>query len=188
MPDLDEARFASRVQIEADAGGLSCRRTRFPGGVRFAVRRAFIRLDDSDLSVPSLLTGRAFRPAETAGLAPGSINFTDLPNWSVRKLDKHLRESGTVTNPAEAPERPKLLSVQRANVAGLVVGDVHLVHCRFAGAHNLDQLRLESGAIFGLSRAVAGWERRQVIAEGSAWRACRAPGPAAGSPPALAWP
>jgi hypothetical protein len=67
-----------------------------------------------------------------------------------------------------------LLSLRRANVAGLAVGNVDRADCRFAGAHNLDKLRLEAGAVFRLSPAVAGWERRQVIAEEAAWRAAKA--------------
>ena len=67
-----------------------------------------------------------------------------------------------------------MLSLQRANVAGLALGNVDLADCRFAGAHNLDKLRLEADTVFGLSPAVAGWERRQVIAEEAAWRAARA--------------
>ena len=59
-------------------------------------------------------------------------------------------------------------------MAGLALGNVSLADCRFAGAHNLDKLRLEAGAVFGLSPAVAGWERRQIIAEEAAWRAARA--------------
>jgi hypothetical protein len=66
-----------------------------------------------------------------------------------------------------------LFSLQRANVAGLTLANVDLADCRFAGAHNLDKLRLEADTVFGLSPAVAGWERRQVIAEESAWRASR---------------
>ena len=60
-------------------------------------------------------------------------------------------------------------------MAGLARGNVSLADCRFAGAHNLDKLRLEADAVFGLSPAVAGWERRQTIAEETAWRAARAP-------------
>jgi uncharacterized protein YjbI with pentapeptide repeats len=136
--DLDAAQFASPVRIEADASELTCRRGAFPGGVRFELRRALVRLDDTDLSVPSLLTG---------------------PSTS---------------SPAGTKQQPSLLSLQRANVAGLVVGNVNLAACRFAGAHNLDKLRLEAGTVFGLSPAVAGWERRQIIAEEAAWRADRA--------------
>ena len=52
-----------------------------------------------------------------------------------------------------------------------VLGDVSLADCRFNGAHNLDQLRMEADVAFGLSPARVGWEQRQVIAEESAWRA-----------------
>jgi uncharacterized protein YjbI with pentapeptide repeats len=136
--NLEGVQFASPVRIEADAGAVTCRRGRFPGGVRFDVRHADVRLDDTDLSVPSLLTGPR-SPAEIAG-------------------------------------RPRMLSLQGANVAGLTLGNVNLALCRFAGAHNLDKLRLEAGTVFGLSPAVAGWEHRQVIAEEVAWRARARPG------------
>jgi hypothetical protein len=174
--DLDEAQFASPVRIEADARALTCRRVRFPGGVQLGVCRALVRLDDTDLSVPSLLTGLCLQPAFVAGLAPGSFDMVDLAplGSKLHKLDKFLLQAGTVSGPAGTTEQPKLLSLQRANVAGLVLGNVDLADCRFAGAHNLDKLRLEAGTVFGLSPAVAGWERRQVIAEESAWRAARA--------------
>ena len=136
--NLDGAQFALSVRIETDASTLTCRRGRFLGSVRFDVRRALVRLDDTDLSVPSLLTG---------------------PPHS---------------GPAVITEQPKLVSLQRANVAGLVLANVDLADCRFIGAHNLEKLRLEPGTVFGLSPAVAGWERRQVIAEESAWRCARA--------------
>ena len=132
--DLDGVQFASPVRIEADASTLTCRRAVFPGGVRFDVRRADVRLDDTDVSVPSWLTGPS------------------------------------ASGPAGTTEQPRLLSLQRANAAGLTLGNVNLADCRFAGAHNLDKLRLEAGAVFGLSPAVAAWEHRQVIAEESAWR------------------
>jgi hypothetical protein len=66
-----------------------------------------------------------------------------------------------------------LLSLRGANVAGLTIGNVNLADCRFAAAHNLDKLRLEADSAFGLSPAVAGWERRQIIAEETTWRAAR---------------
>ena len=134
--NLDGVQFTSTVRIEADASVLTCRRGRFPSGVRFDVRRALVRLDDSDLSAPSLLTA--------------------------------------ASSPAGITGQPRLFSLQRANVAGLVLGNVDLADCRFDGAHNLDKLRLEAGTTFGLSPAIAGWERRQVIAEEAAWRADRA--------------
>ena len=172
--DLDRAQFASQVRIEANAGTLSCRRARFPGGVRLDVGRADVWLDDLDLSAPSLLTGVSHRRAEGV-FAPGSFAYlADSLGAAMHNLDKSLVEGSTVSGPAGITEQPKLLSLQRANVAGFTLGNVDLADCRFAGVHNLDKLRLEADTIFGLSPAVAGWERRQVIAEESAWRAARA--------------
>ena len=124
--DLDGVQFASPVRIEADASALICCRGRFPGGVRFDVSRALVRLDDTDLSVPSLLTVPASGPAGITG-------------------------------------QPRLLSLQRANVAGLAVGNVDLADCRFGGAHNLDKLRLEAGSVFGLSPAVAAGSNARLL-------------------------
>jgi Pentapeptide repeats (9 copies) len=135
--DLDETGFTAAVRIEADTPLLTCRRTRFPAGVRIDVRRALVRLDETDLSVPSLLSGPPL------GAPDGNAG------------------------------RPELVSLQGANVGGLTVGNVSLAGCRFAGAHNLDKLRLEADAVLGRAPA-ASWERRQVIAEEQAWRAVRA--------------
>jgi hypothetical protein len=60
-------------------------------------------------------------------------------------------------------EGPKLASLQGANAAGLALGNVSPADYRFAGAHNLDKLRLEADAVFARSPAGAGWERRQMI-------------------------
>jgi Pentapeptide repeats (9 copies) len=136
--DLDGVHFTSAVRIDADASALTCRRARFGGGVRLDIRRATIRLDESDFSVPSLFTGPA------AGSSVGVAG------------------------------RPRLLSLNGTNVAGLALGNVSLADCRFAGAHNLDKLRLEADAVFGLSPVIAEWERRQVIAEEAAYRAASA--------------
>jgi hypothetical protein len=73
----------------------------------------------------------------------------------------------------ELSARPRLLSVQGANVAGLTVSDVDLAECRFAGAHNLDQLRLGAGVSFAAAPARLPWDWRHVIAEERAWRAAR---------------
>ncbi|ANN19261.1 hypothetical protein SD37_29035 [Amycolatopsis orientalis] len=58
-------------------------------------------------------------------------------------------------------------SVAGTDVADLVFTDVGLAHCRFAGAHHLDKLRLEGDCRF------ATYRKRQVLAEERAWRADR---------------
>jgi hypothetical protein len=76
---------------------------------------------------------------------------------------------------------PRLLSVRATDVATLVVTDVSLAPCHFAGAHHLDQLRLEGAIGFalpprGLHAGLAWppvwwWTRRQTLAEEHTWRA-----------------
>ena len=142
--DLDGAQFTSliQIQIKADTTILTCCGGRFPGGVRFDVRRAQVRLDDSDLSVSSLLTGPAVASKDVA--LPGDLA-------GLRSFEAQI--SGMT-------EYPKLLSLRGANVAGLALGYADLADCRFAGAHDLDKLQLEAGAAFGLSPTPAGTAAR----------------------------
>lgn len=66
--------------------------------------------------------------------------------------------------------RCRLLSLEEADVRGLTIGEVDLGPCRFAGAHNLDQLRIEPLRPF--ANAPNTWRtRRQTIAEEHIWRA-----------------
>ncbi|MEU4295060.1 hypothetical protein AB0E63_43145 [Kribbella sp. NPDC026596] len=116
-------------------------------------------LDDADFPAPSLLAGVPrlaieWLAAEEAEMAKG---------WQ-QEL------TGGIAG------QPQLLSLQRANVAGLGLINVSVADCRFAGAHNLDKLRLEAGVAFGIAptRLVPpSWGSRQVIAEERAWRAAR---------------
>ncbi|MHB1430616.1 MAG: pentapeptide repeat-containing protein [Streptosporangiaceae bacterium] len=144
---FNNVQFRGLVVLEASAPFFSCRWTRFPAGVQLQLRRARVVLEDTDLSVPSLVTG--------------------IPRLSDDKL-------------AEADERqygdgqtgqPRIISLRRAKVSALGLSNVSLAECRFAGAHNLDLMRLDGDITFALSPARAGWERRQVIAEETQWRA-----------------
>ncbi len=149
--------FAQPVQIEASTPGLCCCRGRFPGGVQFRLRWARVVLNDTDLSAPSLLTG--------------------IPRLAIAELavkEQRIARAWKRLHAGQIFEQPRLLSLRRANVAGLGLANINPADCRFAGAHNLDMLRLEPDVAFDLSPARAGWERREVIAEESAWRADRA--------------
>jgi uncharacterized protein YjbI with pentapeptide repeats len=152
--DLDDSLFAEPARIEVSTAQLRCRRAQFHAGVLFRLRWARVLLDDTDLSAPSLLTG--VPPLVAGRLAVQEERIVRV--WEHEGAEK-------------IAEQPKLLSLQRANVAGLGLGSVDLAACRFAGAHNLDKLRLEADVAFGVSPARVGWESRQVIAEESAWRA-----------------
>lgn len=154
--NLNDVIFARRVQITAAASYLSCRAAQFPDGVQFWLHGAGVVLDDSSFPAPSIL-------ASIPGRAEGS-----MAGWVKRVVDTWQR---MITG--KTPERARLFSLQRADVAGLGLSGIDLADCRFAGAHNLDKLRLEADVTLATAPARLGWDRRQVIADERAWRARR---------------
>jgi uncharacterized protein YjbI with pentapeptide repeats len=165
---LDDAVFRQRVRLEVAASKLSCSRTRFLAGVHMRLRWAKVMLEDANLAGPSILSS-----------APG---FADLDEREM--LSTWQQETG----PPRPGGQPWLASLCRADVPGLAVAGLDLRACRFKGAHNLDQLRLESAKAFATTpgwhavtpgwRAVKGWAwppfwwwtGRQTLAEEHAWR------------------
>ena len=80
-----------------------------------------------------------------------------------------------------------MLSLRRANLAGLLLAGVDLADCRFGGAHNLDKLRFEAEVSFGIAPTRLAWDTRQVIADERAWRAQHDHRWAAPTYPAWGW-
>jgi len=134
---LDEVQFAQPVRIEVSSNAVCCRRARFPGGVQFRLRWACVVLDDTDLAAPSILTG--------------------IPRLSSEESEELARQEEQITRiwqqelAGEISERPQLVSLRRADVAGLGLSNVSAADCRFAGAHNLDKLRLDPVFAHGIS-------------------------------------
>jgi uncharacterized protein YjbI with pentapeptide repeats len=153
---LDDARFAHPVRIEVSTTGLCCRRAQFSGGVQFWLRWARVVLDDSQFAAPSTVTG--------------------IPRLSDDKLARNEQQIARAWRrllARQVSERPRLLSLRRANVAGLGLSGVDLSDCRFAGAHNLDKLRLDADVLWLISPASLKWDWRTVIAEERSWRTGR---------------
>jgi uncharacterized protein YjbI with pentapeptide repeats len=186
--ELDGASFDG-IEIRVSANRLSCDRTVFHGPANLQIRWAEIALDRAVF--------------ERASVLAASDDFTALPS-----LDKdeqralkalHEREQIKLAPRCEGraevhPERhptgrkqerrtprPRLVSLRRANVGNLVVSDVDLRACRFAGAHNLDQLRFEGNIEWPNSLEGWSWKtrplglrrprvRRRTIAEEHGWR------------------
>ena len=165
---LDNVQFMQPVQIEVSSTGLCCRRARFPGGVQFRLRWARVVLDDTDLAEPSILAGI---PSLFTNEQPFStVDLVEREEQTARFWQRLLK--------GDISERPQLLSLRRANVAGLGLSNVSVANCRFEGSHNLDKLRLESNVSFTtapLPLGLGGRRRggREVIAEERAWRASR---------------
>ncbi|MFG3557135.1 pentapeptide repeat-containing protein [Micromonospora sp. NPDC047557] len=87
----------------------------------------------------------------------------------------------------ESRQRARVVSLRRVDVANLTILDLDASACLFAGAYNLDKLKIESPNAFSLSPGSPSiaigsktlpvflfWTRRRVIAEECRWRATRA--------------
>ena len=151
---LDRVQFTRPVQIEAAALGVCCRGASFPGGVQFRLRWAQVALDDTDLAAPCIL---AHIPA--------------LADERLAKREQRIARAWRRLLGEAVSPRPRLLSLRRANVAGLSLAGIDLTDCRFGGAHNLDKLRFEAEVSFGVAPTRLAWDTRQVIADERAWRA-----------------
>jgi uncharacterized protein YjbI with pentapeptide repeats len=147
---LNGVAFHERIQVEVSAAACCCQRTRFLGGVQLRVRWAQVVLDDADLAAPSTLTGVPALPGLDEGRWARALG---------RLWARDVREG-----------RPRVVSLRRADVAGLTVADVDLRACRFAGAHHLDQLRTEQSDFAYTPRGWR-WTTRQTLAEEHLWRA-----------------
>jgi len=145
---LDGAVFRAQVQLAATAAALCARQSRFPAGAHLRLRYATVVLDDADLASPTILAG-----------AP-------IPFPTLEEQEKQFTRGWPRLPPGPRSQRwrPRVLSIRRADVAGLHLADVDLRACRFAGAHNLDRLRIE-GAL-PLARTAGRWRaRRKTLAE-----------------------
>jgi Pentapeptide repeats (9 copies) len=154
--ELGSAVFGANVQFETSAAVVRARGVQFPAGGRLLLRYALVILDDANLAAPTILAGD--RSA-----------FPSLVLW-----EQQIPSGEVALPPGPSPEqwRPRLLSVRRADVAGLRVADIDLGACRFVGAHNLDRLRLEGAPLF--TRTTGWWRaRRKTLAEEQHWRADR---------------
>jgi uncharacterized protein YjbI with pentapeptide repeats len=156
---LRRASFAQPVALTVASSQLDCTGSQFLRGANLRAADSQILLDEAEFGGPSLLDEAEFGGPSLVGAPAGSS--ADRPADSRAK-------------------RPRVLSLRRANTANLVLADVDLAACRFVGAHNLDQLRLEGDVNFapppsGLrwGRAwppVWWWTRRRTVAEEHLWR------------------
>nr|WP_246481025.1 pentapeptide repeat-containing protein [Amycolatopsis umgeniensis] len=172
---IDGASFARRVVVEAEAGSLTASDTRFEAGAELRVRRAQVTLRRAYFGAPSSLSGS---PAPFTRRFSSLVVETD-PEMVAQWPGSHASGSIDVLEPWV----PSVLSVQETDVSQVTLADVDLRWCRFAGAHQLDKLKLEGRGPF--NRPPTGWRcgwawppvwhwsRRRVLAEEHPWRAER---------------
>jgi hypothetical protein len=142
---LDAVLFPKAVQLTVAACFLSLQGSAFPAGGHLRVASAEVTLEEAELPAPFILS--AHRLASDAAARWGELAGSQV-----------------------AARAPRLVSVQRANVAGLVLTGVNLAACHFAGAHHLDQLQVTTADSFYRVRAGRFGGGRQVLAEECAWR------------------
>ena len=168
---------------ECSFNGTDFRGEAYLGSV-FAAR---LSLEEAVFLRPRLLTLSATTiSADRLGLPEGAalevssaevdlahISFTaptTLSRWIHRHEDDEAVH-GDELNQSVLSDRPRVVSLRGANVEKLVLTDVDMSACRFAGSHNLDQLRMEGVTSF--ARAPSRWNKRrgrQALAEEHQWR------------------
>src|SRR5215212_4945182 len=180
---LDGASF-SGIEIRASADRLVCQRTRFHGPANLRIRWAEGALDGAVFESASLLgSSEAFDALHKHERDQPKHPLLDRLN-EVGKLEREWRNDCSSSG---SEEQPRLISLRGGNVRNLVVSDVNLGACLFAGAANLDGLRSEGSQTFppapGWMRSKGSWlvtrrwSPRLTVAEEHLWRAEHGDGP-----------
>ncbi|MEU6008607.1 pentapeptide repeat-containing protein [Streptomyces sp. NPDC047453] len=162
--DLSGAAFGAAVTIEAAAAAVHCRRTRWASTAALRLRHAVVDLSDAVLEHPVSVAARS-RPFTADGAEMAELDLTG--------------------------PRVRVVSLRGVDAAHLVLTDLDLTDCRFAGTIHLDQLRLEGR--YTLAVAPSGvwrhgirpvrWTPRRTLAEEHHWRATRSAGADGWTPP-----
>ena len=139
---LTRAAVSGELTVEALAGNVNASNLRGEG--RFSLRLRAAKVD---------LSGLVFN-------GPVTVHGLQQP--------LHWDESGLADQATSLPP-VRVVSLAGADAERLVLSDIDLTECRFAGMHRMDQLFLDGRCVFG--RDPGG--RRQVLAEEGYWRATR---------------
>lgn len=165
---LDGAVFQEPVTVEIAARHVSCARTRWASTATLHLRYAELDLRDTVFEYPLLVVARP-DPFHRRSEPPGPLSEAEL--------------SG---------EKPgvRLMSVSGVDATHLVLQDIDLSGCRFAGAVHLDQLKVDGWCTFattptGWYRSFPWrWSRRNTLPEEHHWRARTRP---SGRPTPSGW-
>jgi hypothetical protein len=168
---LDRATFGAHALVEVAAARLSCVETQFPEGADLRLRDAEVALD-----------GAVFAKSSTIAADDLTSSDTNAPGQTTNPGAKMVVDEAP--RPAGGHAKPRLLSLRRVDVSTLTLANVNLEPCLFAGAHNLDKLRIEGPLSFARTPPEAWrvrlgrwqvpiwkWTNRQALAEEHHWRA-----------------
>jgi uncharacterized protein YjbI with pentapeptide repeats len=168
---------------------VSFQEAQFCGGILFD-RVAFRGDVDFDLAAVQLRFRKALFSGQVSlrfGWADVVFEESDFPgptrlgtSWLDHPLNETFIHALEMADKAPEDRRPRLLSLSGSNVSNLVLTDLDLKFCRFAGANNINSLRIEQANPFSVtpdgwrfSRRrpfLATWTSRGAIAEEHLWR------------------
>ncbi|MFD6552610.1 pentapeptide repeat-containing protein [Streptomyces sp. NPDC058398] len=166
---LSGATFGAPVTLSFAARRLECRRTHWSATAEIRLRYATVDFAHAVFEYP--------------------LTIAAEPDPLVLAHGGQLTETALTATPDPAV---RLASLRGVDAAHLVLADVDLSGCLFAGTVHLDQLRLEGACTFDTTPPSALWRRwppvrfteRRVLAEEHHWRASQ-PGAARGWNPAV---
>ncbi|MFH8873819.1 pentapeptide repeat-containing protein [Streptomyces griseus] len=156
---LSGAVFGGPVTLSFAARHLVCRRTRWSATAEIRLRYATVDFAHAVFEYPLTIAAEPDPFVLTDGSELAETAFVGAPGPGVR-----------------------VASLRGVDAAHLVLADVDLSGCLFAGTVHLDQLRLEGACTFDTAPAAVRWRRwppvrfteRRVLAEEHHWRAKQA--------------
>ncbi|MGA5900248.1 pentapeptide repeat-containing protein [Streptomyces venetus] len=153
---LSGAVFGGPVTLSFAARRLECRRTRWSQTAEIRLRYATVDFAHAVFEYPLTIAAEQDPFVLTDGRQLAEDPFSSAPNPGVR-----------------------VASLRGVDAAHLVLADLDLSGCLFAGTVHLDQLRLEGACTFDTAPPAVHWRRwppvrftaRRVLAEEHHWRA-----------------
>ena len=151
---MSGSHFERSADLRVEAVTFFCNSTRFDGSVTLRVRYAAVTAENVVFGAPSSIS-------RFDGLVLTDSDRTLIPSWIMDIVVKRTELRASETD-------VMLLSLQGTDVSNLMLSDVYLGACRFAGTHRLEALRIEGFCQFAQPPK---WRaRRQILAEEARWR------------------
>lgn len=166
---INRATVTVRSRISITARKIDAAWLQAPDGAHLLVQSQEVDLSDSEFLRRSIIAG----PAATQKVRPvqHGTGLDESPAAIARRAvaaAANERSAERAKELAGSPRRCRVTSLARANVGELVLSDVALDECEFAGAHGLDRLRIDEGCSF--QRTPRWFTRRRMIVEEIRWR------------------
>ncbi|MEU2004496.1 pentapeptide repeat-containing protein [Rhodococcus sp. NPDC019627] len=178
------ASFHVRSRVVITASTTDCSRLQAREGAHLLIRSREVDLSDAEFLRRSILAGPGAVSASPTRIAsrldPGGrphewdqLSEIQRAPWQVRKsVFEFARQLATDLDEDHVPGC-SVMSLSRANVGNLVISGIALGECSFAGAHELDKMRIDEKCSFGWTPEWS-WRRpftrRRVIVEEIRWR------------------